>query len=180
MSRVRRVLTATAMATTLTATLAGGTAAAAGISTMGQGDKCTYNEQSMPPKLSHKGAGDKKYNNGVTENHGRVLILSTGKWPDYSAARLSGKVRKGDRVWVDISYDKGKNWQGCGGVSTDKKDKQFYSKWYRHSGGGVKGRVMRACARTTMGATDNGKRVTWCANVGDVKTPNTNRFWWSD
>ncbi|GHE39421.1 hypothetical protein [Streptomyces capitiformicae] len=179
MSRVRRVLTATAMATALTATVAGGTAAAAEIGTMGQGDKCTYKEQSMPLKVSHKGAGDKKYNNGVTEKYGRVLILSTGKWPDYSAARLSGKVRKADRVWVDISYDKGKNWQGCGGVSTDKKDKKFYSKWYRHSGDGVKGRVMRACARTTMGATDNGKRVTWCATVGDVKSKAGAR-WWSD
>ncbi|UUU19430.1 hypothetical protein [Streptomyces sp. DSM 40750] len=83
-------------------------------------------------------------------------------------------------MWVDISPDGGKNWKGCGGVTTDKKDKKFYSKWYAHWRSEFPNRVIRACARTTMGATDNGKRVTWCAVVGDVKTKGTNRYWWTD
>ncbi|MFF9340294.1 hypothetical protein ACF1CG_11135 [Streptomyces sp. NPDC014773] len=135
-----------------------------GIGSMAQGGTCTYKEQGKPAFLSHKGKGGK--GNGETKKDGRVLILSTGtaKTPDNSAARLSGEVKKGDRVWVDISHDEGKNWKGCGGVTTDKKDKKFYSKWYAHSGGTIKNRVIRACARTT---TDT-KRTTWC---GD---------WWSD
>jgi hypothetical protein len=181
MSRIHRVLTATAMATVLTTTLAawtsGGTEAAAETGTLGQGGSCTYKAQGAPTFKSHKGKGDKKYNYGETKRDGRLLILSTGTATsaDNSAARLSGKVRKGDRVWVDISHDKGKNWKGCGGVTTDKADKQFYSKWYAHyRKGEITNRVIRACARTTT----NDKRTTWCATVGDVKT--SGRYWWTD
>lgn len=180
MSRVRRVLTATAMATALTTTLAGGTAAAAEIGTMGNTGKCTYKTQSAPLKKSHKGANTPKYNNGVTTNYGRHLILATGPISDTSAARLSGDVRKGDEVWVDISHDKGNNWKGpCGNVKASKKGEKFYSKWYQHSDDKITKRVIRACARTTMGATDNGKRVTWCATVGDVKSK-AGAYWWKD
>lgn len=187
MSRIHHVLTATAMATVLTTTLAGwtsgGTAAAAEIGTMGQGDKCTYKAQGTPMFKSHKGKGDKKYNYGETNKYGRLLILSTGTAtsPDDSAARLSGKTRKGDSAWVDVSYDKGKNWKTCGSVTVGKKGQQVYSKWYAHyRKGEITGRLIRACARTTMGATDNGKRVTWCSAVGDVRTTGTNRYWWTD
>ncbi|WP_175408672.1 hypothetical protein [Streptomyces sp. TRM64462] len=134
------------------------------IGTMAQGGTCTYDEKGKPWVLSHHGKGGK--NDGQTKKDGRVLILSTGtaKTPDNSAARLSGKVKKGDRVWVDISHDKGKNWRGCGGVTTKKDKDKFYSKWYAHSGKNIKNRVMRACARTTT----DGKRTTWCGP------------WWSD
>lgn len=180
MSRVRRVLTATAMATALTATLAGGTAAAVEIGTMGNTGKCTYKTQGAPLKKSHKGADTPKYNNGVTTKYGRHLILATGPISDTSAARLSGKVRKGDEVWVDISHEKGDKWKGpCGNVKASKKGEKFYSKWYQHSGGSLKGRVIRACARTTTGATDTGKRETWCADIGDVKSK-AGSYWWKD
>jgi len=146
------------------------------IGTMAQGGECTYKAQVAPIYLSHKGKGGK--GNGETKKDGRVLILSTGKVPDYSAARLSGKTKKGDRVWVDISHDKGKNWKGCGGTVAGMDKAKFHSKWYVHSSNTavsvVKNRVMRACARTTT----NGKRTTWCATVGDVKTDG--RYWWTD
>ncbi|WEH12178.1 hypothetical protein [Streptomyces sp. VNUA24] len=180
MSRVRRTLTVTAMATMLTATLAGGTAAATEIGTMAQGGKCDYNQLDKPTIRSHKGKGDDRYNDGKTKKYGRELILSTGKITDNSAAMLSGKVRKGDEVWVDISHDEGNNWKGaCGNVKATKKGQKIYSKWYKHSGGTVKNRVIRACARTTTGASDTGKRVTWCADIGDVKSKAGAR-WWSD
>lgn len=37
------------------------------------------------------------------------------------SAPVQSHKGKGDRVWVDISHDKGKNWRGCGGVTTDGK-----------------------------------------------------------
>lgn len=108
MSRVQRVLMATAMATVLAtmsaAWTSGGAEAATGteIDTMAQGGNCTYSKLDKPAMRSHQGKGDTKYNNGETERYGRVLILSvgTGLSPDHSAALLNGKVRKGDRAWV--------------------------------------------------------------------------------
>ncbi|MFF7259614.1 hypothetical protein ACFZCL_04865 [Streptomyces sp. NPDC008159] len=178
MSRVRRGLTAAALATTLTATLAGGTAAAAETGTKAK--TCDYNQMDKPLLRSHKGKGTDKYNDGKTKKYGRELILSTGKVSDYSAAMLSGKVRKGDEVWVDISHWEGKDWKGpCGNVKAKEKGQKIYSKWYVHSGKTVKGRWIRACARTTTGATDSGKRVTWCADIGDVKSK-SGAYWWTD
>ncbi|WP_189550987.1 hypothetical protein [Streptomyces lavendofoliae] len=170
------------MATALTATLAGGTVAAAEAGTMAQGGKCTYNKLGKPTFRSHKGKGDAKYDNGETKKYGRELILSTGTGPsdDNSAALLSGKVRKGDSVWVDISHDKGKNWKTCGRVTADKDDKKVYSSWYAHyRKGTITKRVIRACAKTTTGKAGNTKRVTWCADVGDVKSK-SGGYWWSD
>ncbi|MFJ5228181.1 hypothetical protein [Streptomyces sp. NPDC088400] len=189
MSRVQRVLMATAMATVLATTSAawmpGGAEAATGAETdtMAQGGSCTYNKLDKPAMRSHKGKGDTKYNNGETKRYGRVLILSVGTAlsPDNSAALLSGKVRKGDRAWVDISHDKGKNWKNCGHVTADKAGKKVYSKWFAHyRKGSITNRVIRACATTTMGATDQGKRVTWCADIGDVKTTGIKSYWWTD
>ncbi|WP_055715478.1 hypothetical protein [Streptomyces torulosus] len=179
MSRVRRGTTAAALAALLITTLAGGTAAAAETATKAK--TCDYNQMDKPAFRSHKGKGTDKYNDGKTKKYGRELILSTGIKPskDYSAAMLSGKVRKGDEVWVDISHEKGKDWKGpCGKVKA-KKGKKTYSKWFVHSGGTVEGRWIRACARTTTGATDNGKRVTWCADIGDVKSK-SGAYWWTD
>jgi hypothetical protein len=171
-----------AMATMLTTTLVGGTAAAAEIGTMAQGGPCTYNKLDKPALRSHKGKGDDKYNNGETHRYGRELILSTGTGvsDDNSAALLSGKVRKGDSVWVDISNDdKGKNWLTCGRVTADKDDKKIYSSWFAHyRKDKITKRVIRACAKTTMGTASNTKRVTWCADIGDVKAKSG--YWWTD
>jgi hypothetical protein len=50
--------------------------------------------------------------------------------------------------------------------------------WLKHKGEITK-RVIRACALTTTGATHNGKRVTWCATVGDGRAEDGSR-WWAD
>lgn len=171
------------MATMLTATLVGGTAAAAEIGTMAEGGKCTYNKLDKPTFRSHKGKGDDRYNDGETKKYGRELILSTGTAgsDDNSAALLSGKVRKGDSVYVDISDDEGKNWQTCGRATVSKDNEKVYSSWYAHyRDGKIEGRLIRACATTTTGDAGNTKRVTWCADIGDVKTKNPTRYWWSD
>ncbi|MBZ3906122.1 MULTISPECIES: hypothetical protein [Streptomyces] len=165
----------------LSTALAGGTAVADEVGTMAQGGKCTYNQLGKPAIRSHKGKGDDRYNDGRTKKYGRELILSTGTAisDDNSAAMLSGKVSKDDEVWVDISHDKGKNWKGpCGKVKAAKKGEKIYSKWFAHYREDITKRVIRACARTTSGADGTGKRVTWCADIGDVK--NGVARWWSD
>ncbi|WP_326685713.1 hypothetical protein OIE63_00270 [Streptomyces sp. NBC_01795] len=115
------------------------------------------------------------YNNGYTSFRGRSLVLATGKLYDRSAAKLYG-AHKGDKVWVTISPSKGKNWASCGHKSAKKGSYTVTSKAYQHSSSDVKGRYMRACAKT------DGK--VWCADNGNKSnrkhSDNKKRYWWTD
>ncbi|MFF3788302.1 hypothetical protein [Streptomyces sp. NPDC001933] len=123
--------------------------------------------------VTHKGAGGK--GDGITKRYGRSLQLATGRIYDRSAAKLTN-ARKGDKVWVDISHSKGKNWKACGTKSLKKGEWSVTSKIYQHSSSQVKGRYMRACAKT------DGK--VWCAwygnKVNDNHSDHKTRYWWTD
>ncbi|MGW0737065.1 hypothetical protein [Streptomyces sp. NPDC002851] len=141
--------------------------------------KCTYRSYSsfgFPEYVTRKGVNTSKYNNGYTNKYGRQLYLATGRNKDRSAAKLAF-ARKGDKVWVDISHDKGKTWKACGHTTlkTTSRDPQYVtSKRYIHSSKTVKNRWMRACAKT------NGN--VWCANIGNKtsKVGGVKRYWWTD
>ena len=139
---------------------------------------CTYNSYStfgVGEYVSYKGKNTDKYNDGVTKKHSRVLKLMTGKFHDRSAGRLE-KSKKGDKVWVNISHDKGKAWKSCGYKTSDKDGKTITTKRYLHSSDTVKNRYMRACAKTSG--------YTWCADIGNKSNTNASdgqkRHWWTD
>ncbi|NUP36935.1 MAG: hypothetical protein HOY76_07920 [Streptomyces sp.] len=141
---------------------------------------CTYNSYSSfgPGEIvTRKGSGSNTQNDGYTDKHGRKLQLATGKLYDRSAGRLT-HAKKGDKVWVDISHDKGKTWKVCGSVTKGNTiGHVLTSKIFIHSSGDVKNRYMRACAKT-------GDK-TWCADIGNKSNKNVvgdnwTRYWWTD
>ncbi|MFF2652978.1 hypothetical protein [Streptomyces sp. NPDC058045] len=138
--------------------------------------KCRYHAySSVGWPRSWMGKDTEKYNNGYTKVRGRTLVLATGNLTDRSAAHLL-HARKGDRVWVDISHSKGKNWVPCGSRSAKSGDKDVYSKAYVHSSSDVKNRYMRACAKTDGHV--------WCARYGNEinsdHSDHKTRYWWFD
>ncbi|UGY93358.1 hypothetical protein [Streptomyces gobiensis] len=162
---------------------AGAASASEGMQAAAASASCVYKSYDGPgfwETVSRKGKGTAKYNDGYTKRYGRSLLMATGKIHDRSVGRIN-KARKGDRVWVNISHNKGRTWQSCGFKTAKKDGQKLTSKWYLHSGRGVKNRYMRACANTK---NTSGKRVTWCADIGNKKNRNHSdnklRYWWTD
>ncbi|MFI9832915.1 hypothetical protein ACIHIX_35120 [Streptomyces sp. NPDC051913] len=149
-----------------------------GLTHAADASSCTYNSYStfgVGEIVSYKGKDTDKYNDGVTKKHSRVLKLMTGKFYDRSAGRLE-KTKKGDKVWVNISHDKGKTWKSCGYATSGEDGQTITSKRYIHSSDDVKNRYMRACAKTSG--------YTWCADIGDKSNSSASdgqkRYWWTD
>lgn len=169
---LRRGAAVTAAAVLLTVPLVGPSSAQAALSAAACSIK-SYDDPGFGEVVERKGNNTPKYNNGYTDMYGRRLSLVTGRIHDRSAGRLE-KAKKGDKVWVHISHDKGKTWQVCG-EKTAGSDGTLTSKWFIHD---VSGRWIRACASNVVGP----QRVNWCADVGN-KTSKVNGVtlhWWSD
>jgi hypothetical protein len=129
--------------------------------------RCPQSYPSAGPgeSITHKGAGDRRYAYGKTKFRGRTIVLKTGRYYDRSSGAIIKGRRGGDKVWVDITGNRGRSWQKCG-VRSGKQ-----TPWFQH--GTVRGRWMRVCIKVRSVAKPK------CAHVGN-KTGPGNRKWWSD
>lgn len=118
---------------------------------------------------SHFGKNDPNYNNGVTSFYGRKFYLRTGQGgPDRSAGHIYSGRQSGDRIWLDVTRDKGRTWVGCGSLIGS------HTRWFAHYDDSAN-TLIRVCIRVD---TRDGRK-TKCQAVGNYTDANGRR-WWKD
>lgn len=115
---------------------------------------------------SHFGKGTD--HNGVTSFYGRKFYLRAGQaGPERSAGHIFRGRKFGDRIWLDVSRDKGRTWVGCGSRIGS------HTRWFDHYDDSPD-TLIRVCIRVN---TQYGRK-TKCQTVGNF--PAYGRHWWKD